>query len=62
MPSSRPQHSFIRVRSAHRQLFPWQRGLQPRWIRSANGQPFVLNLDRLEPELRKRAPAAYLGN
>lgn len=33
----------------------------PKWLRGADGQPFVLNLDRMEPELRLRVPGAYLG-
>jgi hypothetical protein len=33
----------------------------PKWIRGADNRPFVLNLDRLEPELRKRVPGAYAG-
>lgn len=33
----------------------------PKWIRGADGRPFVLDLERMEPVLRKRAPAAYAG-
>lgn len=31
----------------------------PRWMRGADGQPFVLDLEALEPALRKRVPGAY---
>lgn len=31
----------------------------PKWIRGADGKPFVLDLERLEPTLRKRVPEAY---
>lgn len=34
----------------------------PKWIRGADGKPFVLDMDRLEPVLRQRAPGAYLGS
>jgi hypothetical protein len=33
----------------------------PKWIRGADGRPFVLDLERLEPALRKRVPGAYSG-
>lgn len=33
----------------------------PKWIRGADGNAFVLDLDRLEPALRKRVPGAYAG-
>lgn len=36
-------------------------GDDPKWIRGADGRPFVLDLERMEPVLRKRAPAAYAG-
>jgi len=33
----------------------------PKWIRGADGNPFVLDFARLEPELRKRVPGAFMG-
>lgn len=33
----------------------------PKFIRGALGSPFVLDFDKLEPELRKRIPGAFLG-
>lgn len=33
----------------------------PKWMRGADGRPFVLNLDSLEPVLRSRVPGAYQG-
>lgn len=33
----------------------------PKWVRGADGKPFVLNLDALEPVLRPRVPGAYNG-
>lgn len=33
----------------------------PKFIRGADGRPFVLDLDQMETELRKRVPRAYLG-
>lgn len=33
----------------------------PKWIRGADGQPFVLDFNRMEPELRKRVPNAFIG-
>lgn len=34
----------------------------PQWIRGRDGNPFVLDLERLEPALRKRVPGAYAGH
>lgn len=31
----------------------------PKWVRGADGQPFVLNLQQLEPALRQRVPSAF---
>lgn len=31
----------------------------PKWVRGADGRPFVLNVEALEPELRKRVPGAF---
>lgn len=33
----------------------------PKWINGADGNPFVLNLERLEPVLRQRKPEAFAG-
>jgi hypothetical protein len=33
----------------------------PRWIRGGDGKPFVLDIERMEPMLRKRVPGAYAG-
>jgi hypothetical protein len=33
----------------------------PKFIQNVMGKPFVLNLDSLEPDLRKRVPGAFLG-
>ena len=33
----------------------------PKWIRGADGNPFVLDFEALEPTLRKRVPAAFMG-
>lgn len=33
----------------------------PKWIRGADGQPFVLDFDQLEPVLRQRVPGAFIG-
>lgn len=34
----------------------------PKWIRGADGRPFTLPLDKLEPALRTRVPGAFLGS
>jgi hypothetical protein len=33
----------------------------PKWLRGADGQPFVLKLDAIEPVLRTRVPGAFGG-
>jgi hypothetical protein len=34
----------------------------PKWIQGADGRPFTLDLDRMEPALRKRIPDAYASH
>jgi hypothetical protein len=34
----------------------------PKWIQGADGKPFTLDLDRMEPALRKRIPDAYASH
>lgn len=51
----------VRDRSGYRFAAGDPASDDPKWIRGADGKPFVLDIERLEPVLRKRVPSAYTG-
>lgn len=38
------------------------RSSDPKWIRGADGRPFVLDFDAMTPTLQKRVPGAFIGS
>ncbi len=51
----------VAVRGGYRLALGDPTSDDPRYIRGADGRPFVLDLESLAPTLRQRVPGAYLG-
>ncbi len=51
----------VAVRGGYRFAIGDPNSDDPKWIPDANGRPLVLDLERLESEMRKRVPGAYKG-
>lgn len=51
----------VRVNGGYRFAMGDPSGDDPKWVRGADGNPFVLPFDQLAPALRQRAPGAFLG-
>ncbi len=49
----------VAVRGGYRFAVGDPQSDDPKWIPDANGRPLTVDLDRLEPALRKRVPGAY---
>lgn len=61
--SARDLHNAVpvAVRGGYRFAFGDVNSDNPKWLRGANGEPFVLDLDALRPALKQRVPDAFLG-
>lgn len=51
----------VAVRGGYRFALGDPASEDPRWIQGADGRPFVLDIEAMEAELRRRVPDAYLG-